>query len=152
MGAPPRATPLPLISQTAEYAMRALAELATLGENESLRASDLAVRTGVPEAYLAKVLRRLARHGVLQAQKGHGGGFALVRAPQQVRFVEVLRALDSMPSPQRCAFGWGKCNAANPCPLHPAWARLHEIFSDWASAMTLADVVHKETRRRRRQE
>jgi Rrf2 family protein len=139
-----------MMTQTAEYALRALSELATLGSDESLRASDLAGRTGVPEAYLAKVLRRLVEHGVLQAQRGHGGGFALTRPPERVRFVEILRALDSMPSTQHCAFGWGKCNNANPCPLHTAWARLNEALTEWATTTTLADVARKETHRRSR--
>ena len=127
--------------------MRALAELAALPREEWLRASDLAERTGVPEAYLAKVLRRLVEHGLLRANKGHGGGFALSRPPRLVRFAEVLAALDSMPSPKRCAFGWGNCNSSRPCPLHPAWARLNAAFDAWANQTTLADVAGGTTRR-----
>ncbi len=144
------ATPgLPLLNQTAEYALRALAELASLPEDESLRASDLATRTNVPEAYLAKVLRRLVAQGLLRASKGHGGGFSLRRPPGAVRFREVLVALDSMPSTKRCAFGWGKCNASRPCPLHPAWATLNEAFDAWANTTTLADIARTDAKRRR---
>jgi Rrf2 family protein len=138
----------PLLTQTAEYAFRALAELAIAGDAQPLRAGDLAARTQVPEAYLSKVMRRLVERGLVHAQKGHHGGFSLARAAEQIRFVDVLSALDAMPSSRRCAFGWGRCNAAHPCPLHPAWSRLNDAFSDWAEATTLADVARADTRRR----
>lgn len=129
-----------LLGQTAEYALRALAILADLEPGESMRAADLAEKTGVPAQYLSKVLRRLVARGVLRAQRGHGGGFSLARAPRNIRVADVLEALDSAPSPDRCAFGWGPCNAADPCPLHPMWSKLNEAFTTWTSTTTLADV------------
>jgi Rrf2 family transcriptional regulator, iron-sulfur cluster assembly transcription factor len=131
----------PLLTHTAEYALRALAELAAQRREPAIRGTDLAARTGVPEAYLGKVLRRLVAHGLLRANKGHGGGFALARAPRRIRFVDVLTALDSMPTPNRCAFGWPRCSASNACPLHPAWSKLNEAFLEWARTTTLADVA-----------
>jgi Rrf2 family protein len=138
----------PLLPQTAEYALRALAVLAMSGEGAAARSHDLAARTGVPEAYMSKVLRRLVESGLLRAQKGHGGGFTLAREPRKIRFLDVLSALDSMPTPNRCAFGWERCNASNPCPLHPAWSELNDAFSAWARSTTLADVARTESRRR----
>lgn len=142
----PSPNPLPLLSQTTEYAFRALAELARA--RTPLRAADLSERTGVPVAYLSKVLRRLVAGGVLTARKGHGGGFVLARRPRQVAFDEVLAALDEAPSRNRCAFGWGRCNPARPCPLHPAWARLQDAFGRWASTTTLASVAASGQRKR----
>lgn len=129
-----------LLGQTSEYALRALAILAELGPGESMRAADLAEKTGVPAQYLSKVLRRLVAKGLLRAQKGHGGGFALAKSPRSIRIADVLEALDSAPSADRCAFGWGRCNAADPCPLHPMWSKLNDAFVTWASMTTLADV------------
>lgn len=129
-----------LLTGTAEYALRALAELAASAPGEMVRTVDLAKRTGVPEAYLAKVLRRLVSYGVLRATKGHGGGFALARAPGQIRFVDVLEAVDSMPLANRCAFGRPSCSPQDPCPLHPVWTQLKDAFLEWARTTTLADV------------
>ncbi len=138
---------LPLVTQTAEYALRAMAELALAGDGQALRAADLADRTQVPEAYLAKVLRRLVEGGLLRANKGHGGGFTLARAPRRIRFADVLAALDAMPSPSRCAFGWGACDAVHPCPLHPAWTHLNTAFDTWARHTTLAEIRRPVKRR-----
>ena len=129
-----------LLTGTAEYALRALAELAVCAPGEMMRTVDLAKRTGVPEAYIAKVLRRLVSHDVLRATKGHGGGFALARPPAQIRFVDVLEAVDSMPLANRCAFGRPSCSSQDPCPLHPVWTQLKDTFLEWARNTTLADV------------
>jgi Rrf2 family protein len=130
-----------LLTSTAEYALRAMAELSRCPPGTALRAVDLAKLTGVPDAYLAKVLRRLVNAGVLHATKGHGGGFTLARAPARIRFVEILEAVDSMPLADRCAFGRPKCSTVNPCPLHPVWSKLKDSFLGWARTTTLADVT-----------
>ena len=130
-----------LLSQTSEYALRALAVLARLRPGESMRATDLARETAVPPQYLSKVLRRLVARGLLRARKGHGGGFSLARGPSAIRVADVLDALDSAPLIGRCAFGWGRCDAAHPCPLHPMWSKLTESFQTWTSTTTLADVT-----------
>ncbi len=130
-----------LLSQTSEYALRALAALATLPPGESMRAVDLASKTGVPAQYLSKVLRRLVARGLLRARRGHGGGVSLARGPRHIRVVDVLEALDAAPAVSRCVFGWGRCNATRPCPLHPLWSKLSESFQTWTSTTTLEEVA-----------
>jgi len=130
----------PLLTTTAEYALRALAELATCRPAEAVTAADLSARTGVPEPYLSKVMRRLVSHGLIHGTKGHGGGFMLARAAGRIRFIDVLEAVDSMPSANRCVFGRPRCSESNPCLLHPAWSKMKDAFVEWARTTTLADV------------
>ncbi len=129
------------LSRTAEYALRTMACLARTAGRQNVRARDLAPVAGVPLPFLSKVLRRLTAAGLLTSQKGHGGGFALARQPREIRFVDVLRAVDFEPAADHCLFGWEECNADNPCPLHPEWAELKETIEDWARTRTLADVL-----------
>lgn len=130
-----------LLPQTAEYALRAMACLVPLAEGEGLRSADIAERSAVPSAYLQKILRKLVEAGLLTSQKGHGGGFRLARPPERIRFEDVLKAVEVDADPQGCAFGWERCDALRPCPLHPAWAELKERFHDWTSRTTLASVA-----------
>jgi Rrf2 family protein len=132
------------LSQTAEYALRAMAELAR-PHAEPLRGSDLSSATQVPPHYLSKVLRRLVNAGLLVSQKGHGGGFVLARPAGEIRFADVLAAVDQAPHSGRCAFGWGSCDAQHPCLLHPAWSRLNDALMSWADRTTLAEVIAQQT-------
>ncbi len=129
------------LSQTAEYALRALAHLATQDEGVAVNARELSQGTGVPVHYLSKVMRRLVTAGLVHASRGHGGGFVLARPAAEILLGDVLAAGEHNPaSPDRCAFGWGTCDAKRPCPLHGTWSELKEAAQAWARRTTLADV------------
>jgi len=129
------------VSQTAEYAIRAMSATATLPEGNKIRATDLGRATGIPAPYLSKILRRLVLAGLLVSQKGQGGGFSLARPASEIPFIDILNAVDAFPADGRCAFGWGSCDELSPCPLHGAWSRLSNQLRDWANETNLAEVA-----------
>lgn len=130
-----------IFSQTIEYALRAMAQLAAMPAGEAATSKELSGQTGIPTHYLSKILRRLVAAGLLESGKGHHGGFRLAKPASAVSFRSVLIALDADCDPNRCAFGWGKCNAQNPCLLHPAFTRLNASVCDWADHSTLGDLL-----------
>ena len=103
-----------LLSQTAEYALRAMTWLATQSPGVPVPARDLSAGTGIPIHYLSKILRRLVIGNVLVSQKGQGGGFALAREPAAIRFEDILAAVDAYPRSGHCAFGWGGMQRGRP--------------------------------------
>ena len=129
------------VSLTAEYAIRAMSALAILPSGDLVRATDLGRSTGIPHSYLSKILRRLVLADLLVSRKGKLGGFALSRPAGQIRFVEILNAVDAFPATGRCAFDWGLCDELEPCPLHGPWSRLKERVQDWATSTSLAEVA-----------
>lgn len=124
----------------AEYALRAACCLTALPPGAAMTARELAVHTRVPPAYLAKVLRRLVQHGILEAQKGRAGGFRLARPPRAISLLDVLDAAQSGPTPNACAFGLTECDPDAPCPLHHLYTSLHAASRSWAREHTLADL------------
>ena len=128
------------LNQTLEYGLRAAAQLAISPPGVFINAAELSEATGIPRHYISKVMRRLVEHQLVLAQKGHGGGFHLAHQPAETRYLDVLVALGYDPD-TRCVFGWPRCGAAQPCPLHKSWSEMKETFCDWASETTLADVT-----------
>lgn len=129
-----------LLNQTAEYACRLMAYLSTIEGKERARSGDLSKNTGVPHAYVSKVMRRLVVARLVDSRRGRGGGFSLARPADEIRFIEILEAMDYNAHERACAFGFTKCNPERPCPLHPAWSDLTCSFEDWATRTTLASV------------
>ncbi len=129
------------ISQTAEYAIRAMSALAILPDGKKIRAVDLGRATGIPTPYLSKILRRLVLAELLVSRKGQGGGFSLARPAAEIPFIKILDAIHAFPTDGRCAFGWGNCDQLLPCPLHASWSRLNPHRQTWANDSTLAEVV-----------
>lgn len=128
------------IPQSAEYALRAMTYIANLPDGHPVRARDLSLVAGVPAPYLAKLMRQLVLAGLLHSQRGHHGGFVLALQPKHIRFLDIMRAVDGGPDPTRCGFGWGRCRASEPCPMHHVFKSLNDALCDWAAQTTLHDV------------
>lgn len=94
------------VSQTAEYAMRAVVWLAA--HDDGLHAVEaIAEGTHVSRSYLSKVLNMLCRAGIVEAQRGPGGGCRLLHRPRDITLLSVLNAVDPIGriddcEPQRC--------------------------------------------------
>lgn len=105
-----------MISQTAEYALRAVVWLAANPE-QPLTARQIAEATRVPAGYLAKVLQGLSRAGLLHSQRGLGGGFTLARSPGSLTMWEVVQAIDPLKRLKDCPLGL-EVHGNTLCPLH----------------------------------
>jgi len=127
------------LSRPAEYALRALSHMARNQPGQRVKTRDLAKAANVPPSFLSKIMRKLTEAEILDAQKGHNGGFSFAKPPTEIRFIDVLHAMDFEPTPNHCLFGLGNCDADNPCPLHPEWGALKAQIDHWARSHTLAE-------------
>lgn len=128
-----------MISQTAEYALRAVVFLAR-NKEQTYPAREIAQATKVPAGYMSKVLQSLARAGMVTSQRGLGGGFMLARDPAEITMLCVLQATDaSLERIKECPLGMK--GHENLCALHlkldSAIAKVEEILS----SNTIADFV-----------
>ena len=129
------------LTNTAEYALRAMSHLALSPKGVPVRANELAQATAVPLPYLAKIMRRMVDANLVVSAKGHGGGFHLSRPLSQISYLEILEAAGYGSVPDQCVFGWGQCHNENPCPMHESWSVLNGNFKQWAKTTTLASVL-----------
>lgn len=104
-----------IISQTAEYGLRAAVLLARAGG--ALTTPQLAEASKIPAHYLAKVLQDLRRAALVSSQRGVGGGFVLGRPPSEITVLEVVNALDPIERITTCPLKL-KAHGTNLCPLH----------------------------------
>jgi Rrf2 family protein len=129
-----------MISQTAEYALRAVVYLA--GQTDPRTTQQLADVTRVPAGYLAKVMQGLARSGVVHSQRGLHGGYTLGKPPGQLTVWEVIEAVDPIQRIRSCPLGL-KSHGVNLCPMHrrldDALASVEKAFRNSTLAELLAD-------------
>lgn len=105
-----------MISQTTEYALRAVVWLAG-HPDQPLTAQQIAESTRVPAGYLAKVLQGLSRAGLLRSQRGLGGGFTLARRSADLTVWEVIQAVDPIRRITACPLGF-ETHGQKLCALH----------------------------------
>lgn len=123
-----------MISKTAEYALSALVCLAH--EGRALTAKEIARTTGMPEGYLAKVLRTMARIGLVRSRRGPTGGFTLGMPPANMTLGQVIEAIE----PQR---NGPLVNGAMLSDLRERIRKATNAERSVFADVTLADVVAK---------
>lgn len=129
-----------ILSQTAEYAIRAMSTVSLLDPKCPITSKELGAQTDIPVHYLSKIMRKLVESGLVTAAKGHRGGFALAKLPQRIRIIDVIEAVESHVPLKRCIFGWRACNSSDPCILHNRWSAVNDAFQCWARETSLEDV------------
>ncbi|MEL6499400.1 MAG: Rrf2 family transcriptional regulator [Planctomycetota bacterium] len=88
-----------MLSQTAEYALRAVAALAP-NAGQLVPTTDLAKQADVPPPYLAKVLQQLAAAKIIRGRRGVGGGYTLNRPADEINLLEVVTAVGPLREPK----------------------------------------------------
>lgn len=115
-----------MLSQTSDYALRAVLVLAREYERRSLRADEIARATGAPANYLSKTLNALAKAGVLKSARGPQGGFSLAVPPESLSLARVIDCFETRKPHTQCILGCGPCNPAQPCAAHDRWTAINE--------------------------
>ena len=81
-----------ILSQTAEYALRAVLAIAREADGKAVGAARIAAELGIPANYLSKTLHQLARAGILESARGKLGGFRLARAGDRITHIDGVSA------------------------------------------------------------
>lgn len=122
------------LSKLADYGVVIIATLALRNE-PLMNATRLAELTTLPGPTVAKLLKRMARAGIVAATRGAAGGYRLARPASQITTVELIEAVDGPISITSCAQHIkAPCEHAHACPVFGRWAplnaRVREAFSD----------------------
>ena len=129
-----------MISQTAEYALRAVVFLADQ-EGRACTTARVSQGTQVPAGYLAKVMQSLSRSRVVNSQRGLHGGFTLVKDPEDLTLLEVINAVDPIQRFHECPLNI-EHHGPDLCPLHrkldDAGRLLEQEFGDTTVATLLS--------------
>ncbi len=130
-----------MISKTATHALRAMVVLARPSKEPFAGAGAIAREIEAPQNYLGKLLQHLSREGLVESQKGHGGGFRLARAPDKITLFDVVESIDQVSRRQGCFLGQMLCSSDSACAVHEPWSKVIETYMRFLQQTTLADVL-----------
>jgi Rrf2 family protein len=105
-----------MISQTIEYALRALVTIAQ-HEGEPCTAQKIAEISKVPAPYLSKMMQVLVRAELVTSKRGLHGGFELAKAASDLTILEIVNAVDPIKRIRRCPLEID-AHEGTLCPLH----------------------------------
>lgn len=134
-----------MISKTGIHATLALTFLAELEPGQYAGAAQIADAVGAPRNYLGKLLKQLGEQGLLDSQKGFGGGFRLAKAPEKITLYDIIEPLDRVSKWNGCFLGRARCSEKSPCAVHGRWSKIREDYLGFLKETTVAALTRKET-------
>ena len=129
-----------MVTRAADYALRAALTLTGLPPGERMRLSDLADACEVPPAFLYKIVRSLARKGLLAAHRGVTGGYELTRRARDSTVLDIVEAVDGLPLLNACVLAGG-CHRMPTCPAHPVWRQAQDRMREVLAGAHLEDLA-----------
>jgi Rrf2 family protein len=132
-----------MISKTGIHATLALTLLAQMRPGEYAGATQIATEVGAPRNYLGKLLKKLASEGLVESQKGFGGGFRLALSPAKITLYDIVEPIDRVSRWNGCFLGNARCDEKAPCPVHAQWAKIREGYLHFLKKTTIAQVAEK---------
>jgi FeS assembly SUF system regulator len=132
------------ISRLADYAV---VILTTMGKDaeELVTASEVSVRTNLPEPTVAKVLKLLSKADLVTSTRGASGGYKPSRNVKEISIVEIVTAVDGPVSLTACVEGGdGGCSYHDCCPVKGRWDLVNDAIHKALEGLTLGTMTGKE--------
>ena len=152
-GVPPRAARVPVrrsaserirgmrMSAKAEYAVRAMTQLAAAGPGILVKTDDLAKAQGIPAQFLVDILSDLRADRIVRSHRGRDGGYELGRPADQISIADVLRCIDGPLASVR-DIALGDLDYTGPTTaLTDVWRALRASMRSVLEGTSLADVA-----------
>ena len=127
-----------MISQTAEYALRAMVFLAM--RDSAATGQEIAETTKVPPGYLSKIMQQLVKKQLVNSQRGIGGGFVLSKKTIEISILDVVNAVDPIQRITSCPLGL-QSHGFNLCPLHKRLSEATAHLENAFASSTLSELV-----------
>jgi FeS assembly SUF system regulator len=125
-----------ILSKLADYGVIVATRLAAFPARQ-VTAATIASETRLPQATVAKVLKALARAGLVTAARGASGGYRLARDATAISVAEVVAAIDGDIGLTQCSVHVEECTRTSFCPTRPHWAAINRAVGEALSAVSL---------------
>lgn len=130
------------MTRQADYGIVLLTCFAHEAPDKSLNARDLASMVHLPVPMVSKILKTLARAGLLCSHRGVHGGYRLARAPDSISVADIIGALEG-------PIGMTECTSSEPvacdisalCAVRSNWQTINRVVRDALDKITLARMA-----------
>lgn len=134
-----------MFSKACEHGIKAIVYIATQSlEGKRVKIGDVALHSGTPEAFTAKVLGLLTKHKIVQSLTGPYGGFEIdIRKMKEIKLSDIVFAIDGDTVYNGCALGLSECNSSKPCPMHEKFVTVRNSLKKILNQTSVLDLAQK---------
>ena len=131
-----------MISTKGRYALRVMMDLAEHESDRPLPLKDIAERQGISKKYLEIIIKDLVDGKLVKGASGKGGGYMLVRRPEEYSIGEIIERMEGTLAPVACLQKEAEqCPRAACCETLPLWQELDQLVHDFLYQKKLTDYL-----------
>ena len=134
-----------LISTKGRYALRVLVDLTQQKSTDPVPLRDIAARQEISEKYLESILKILVKNKLVAGSRGKGGGYLLLKAPDEINLRDVLHITEGSLAPVSCLEeGADPSEKEAEGRLLPLWQGLYDTIEEYFAQKTVADLIDED--------
>jgi Rrf2 family protein len=135
-----------MLSNSCRYGIRAVIYLAKrYPEKGNVGIKEISGDLDLPMPFLAKILQQLAKHKILNSTKGPNGGFSLLKKPESITLLEIVKIIDGEEIFKNCIFHDGSCAEVKrnkkACPIHDDYNGIRKGLVSLFKNKTVSELV-----------
>lgn len=139
-----------MLSKKAKYAINALVYLARNFECGPKLIQEIAESENIPKKFLEGILLDLKNNGILASKKGKGGGYYLLKDPEEVNLATIVRIFDGAIALIPCVTyryyeRCDECKDENICGIRSVFKEVRDETVNLLKKATLAEILRRET-------
>ena len=130
------------LSTRAQYAVRAMVDLALYSQGRPVSLKEIARREDIPLNYLEQLFFRLKKGEIVRSVRGPGGGYILARLSSQILVGDIVATVEEPLNPVSCLDeGSTACHKVSRCVTHNVWKGLGERIRGFLDSINLEDLT-----------
>ena len=136
------------LTSKGRYAVMAMADLAKNKVKDPTSLAEISLRQGISLSFLEQLFLRLKKNDLVKSTRGPRGGYTLSRAPEEIKLLSIIQAVDEKIKTVKCKKSSKKgCNGKSiKCITHNLWDDLETHINKFFEDNTLNDILFKEVR------
>ncbi len=131
------------VSKTLDYAVRSMTYMGTKPSWKSSM-KEISDRQHIPINYLAKIMRRLVKKGLVRSMVGPEGGYTLRKTPCEISLREIYEAIEGEIRMVDCMDNDSICVLHDSCTQLPVWDRVQLSMIKILEDTTLEDMLERQ--------
>ena len=138
------------LTLTGEYAIRAMIHLASGKDDSIYRISEISDINNIPEKFLRKIIPQLSTAGLIQSQRGIGGGIKLGKPALEITPLEIIEAVEGEMALNKCLIDRAFCSDERWCTVHTLWCQAQKKLRETLSSKSIAELASENEERKKR--
>ncbi len=129
------------LTKFTDYGILMLAHFSAQENGDLVTARELTEDTGLPGPMVGKILKQLARSGIINSYRGAKGGYTLARPAEEISVAAVIEALEGPIGMTACTTGSGTCEHEPACVVRGNWNRISRAITEALEKISLPEML-----------